>query len=141
MESQKFLQEKNARLYIKRVEARINEETERVQHYLDKLTGDKVMEIMYQELIQKQLRIIMEKENWGLMTMLDNCKEDDLEVMYQVLGRVPGGVKSMSGCIFKHLREQDELLLVQEHDGTKALNYVEVSACSLRRQGTILGVA
>ena len=45
MESQKFLAENSASVYIKKVEARINEEAERATHYLDKSTEDPMVKV------------------------------------------------------------------------------------------------
>jgi cullin 3 len=45
LESQKFLAENSASVYIKKVEARINEEAERATHYLDKSTEDPVVRV------------------------------------------------------------------------------------------------
>ena len=44
-ESQKFLGENSASVYIKKVEARINEEAERATHYLDKTTEDPIVKV------------------------------------------------------------------------------------------------
>lgn len=43
MESQKFLAENSASVYIKKVEARINEEGERARHYFDPSTEDEIV--------------------------------------------------------------------------------------------------
>ena len=45
MESQKFLAENSASVYIKKVEARIHEEAERATHYLDKSTEDPIVKV------------------------------------------------------------------------------------------------
>lgn len=45
MESQNFLTENSASVYIRKVEARINEETERAQHYLDKSTEEPIVKV------------------------------------------------------------------------------------------------
>lgn len=44
-ESQKFLGENSASVYIKKVEARINEEAERATHYLDKSTEEPIVKV------------------------------------------------------------------------------------------------
>lgn len=44
-ESQKFLAENSASVYIKKVEARINEEAERATHYLDTSTEDPIVRV------------------------------------------------------------------------------------------------
>ena len=45
VESQKFLAENSASVYIKKVEARINEEAERATHYLDKSTEEPMVKV------------------------------------------------------------------------------------------------
>jgi len=45
LESEKFLQENSASVYIKKVEARINEEAERATHYLDKSTEEPIVKV------------------------------------------------------------------------------------------------
>ena len=45
MESQNFLAENSASVYIRKVEARINEEAERAVHYLDKSTEDPIVKV------------------------------------------------------------------------------------------------
>ena len=49
MESQKFLAENSASVYIRKVEARINEEAERAAHYLDKTTEEPIVKVICQE--------------------------------------------------------------------------------------------
>ena len=44
IESQKFLAENSASVYIHKVEARINEEAERATHYLDESTEQRIVE-------------------------------------------------------------------------------------------------
>lgn len=60
MESQKFLAENSASVYIKKVEARINEEAERAKHYLDESTEQRIVEVVEEELIKKHMKTIVE---------------------------------------------------------------------------------
>ena len=60
MESQKFLAENSASVYIKKVEARINEEAERATHYLDQSTEDPIVKVLEEELISKHMKTIIE---------------------------------------------------------------------------------
>ena len=50
MESQKFLAENSASVYIKKVEQRINEEAERATLYLDKSTEERIVRVRVAEL-------------------------------------------------------------------------------------------
>ena len=60
LESQKFLAENSASVYIKKVEARINEEAERAKHYLDESTEPRIVEVVEEELIKKHMKTIVE---------------------------------------------------------------------------------
>ena len=60
MESQKFLAENSASVYIKRVEARIQEEIERAMHYLDEETEKQIVGVVEEQLIKKHMKTIVE---------------------------------------------------------------------------------
>lgn len=125
-ESQKFLAENSASMYIKKVEARINEEAERATHYLDKTTEEPIVKVLEEELISKHMKTIVEMENSGVVHMLKNNKTDDLCCMYKLLVRVPNGLKTMCTCISGYLREQGKALVSEEgEDGKNAITYVQ----------------
>lgn len=50
-------------MYIKKVEARINEESERAKHYLDESTEQRIVAVVEEELIQKHMKTIVEVRN------------------------------------------------------------------------------
>lgn len=60
MESQKFLEENSASVYINKVEQRINEEAERAKHYLDESTEELIVKVVEEELISKHMKTIVE---------------------------------------------------------------------------------
>lgn len=126
MESQKFLAENSASVYIKKVEARINEEAERAKHYLDESTETRIVEVVEEELIKKHMKTIVEMENSGVVHMLKNQKTDDLACMYKLFSRVSDGLKTMSDCVSQYLREQGKALVQEEDGGTNAINFVQV---------------
>lgn len=117
MESQKFLAENSASVYIKKVEARINEEIERVMHCLDKSTEEPIVKVVERELISKHMKTIVEMENSGLVHMLKNGKTEDLACMYKLFSRVPNGLKTMCECMSSYLREQGKALVSEEGEG------------------------
>ncbi|ESO98941.1 hypothetical protein LOTGIDRAFT_231265 [Lottia gigantea] len=126
MESQKFLAENSASVYIKKVEARINEEAERASHYLDKSTEEPIVKVLEDELIGKHMKTIVEMENSGVVHMLENNKTDDLACMYKLCVRVANGLKTMCNCISKYLREQGKALVVEEGEEAKnAITYIQ----------------
>lgn len=125
-ESQKFLGENSASVYIKKVEARINEEAERATHYLDKSTEDPIVKVLEEELISKHMKTIVEMENSGVVHMLKNNKTDDLACMYKLFIRVPEGLKTMCECISVYLREQGKAIVSEEGEDSKnAITFVQ----------------
>jgi cullin 3 len=82
-------------------------------------------------------------ENSGVVHMLINQKTDDLACMYKLFSRLkPDGLKTISDCVSKYLREQGKGLVQEEEDskqsalgaaaalpcggGTNAISFVQV---------------
>ncbi|XP_022087967.1 cullin-3-like [Acanthaster planci] len=124
-ESQKFLAENSASVYIRKVEARINEEAERAAHYLDKSTEEPIVKVLEDELISKHMKNIVEMENSGVVHMLKNNKKDDLACMYKLFIRVPKGLETMCQCVSGYLREQGKALVQEEDSGKNPIQYVQ----------------
>ncbi len=80
VESQKFLAENSASVYIRKVEQRIMEEGARATHYLDESTEFRIVDVVETELIKAHMKNIVEMENSGVVHMLINNKTDDLHV-------------------------------------------------------------
>ncbi|XP_033097413.1 cullin-3-B-like isoform X1 [Anneissia japonica] len=124
-ESQNFLAENSASVYIKKVEARINEEAERASHYLDKSTEVHIVGVLEEELISKHMKTIVEMENSGAVHMLKNNKKEDLACMYKLFKRVKDGLKTMCECVSGYLREQGKVLVQEEDGGKNPVQYVK----------------
>ena len=113
IESQKFLAENSASVYIHKVEARINEEAERATHYLDESTEQRIVEVVEEELIKRHMRTIVEMEGSGVVHMLKNNRMEDLACMYKLFGRVSDGHKTIGEFLSKYLREEGKALVTQ----------------------------
>ncbi|KAL1123778.1 hypothetical protein AAG570_001551 [Ranatra chinensis] len=125
MESQKFLAENSASVYIKKVEARINEEAERAKHYLDESTESHIVKVVEQKLIEEHMKTIVEMENSGVVHMVKNQKTDDLACMYKLFSRVPNGLKTMSDCVSLYLRSQGIALVLEQESTTNPITFVQ----------------
>jgi len=60
LESQQFLMENDASVYLKKGEKRLKEEELRVDHYLDPSTKEKIQRIVERELIFNPMRRVLE---------------------------------------------------------------------------------
>ena len=111
IESQHFLEENSASVYIRRVESRIDEEAGRATYYLDVSTEPRIIEVLENELIKKNMQIIVEMEKSGVVHMLSNQKIEDLACMYKLFARVQEGHKTIAECMSAHLRAQGRSLV------------------------------
>lgn len=94
IESQMFLAENSACVYINKVEARISEEIGRALHCLDKSTEESIIKVMERELISKHMKTIVEMENSGLIHMLKTDSTEGISTFLFfvcVLGEGAGG--------------------------------------------------
>ncbi|KAG9296630.1 hypothetical protein G9A89_002901 [Geosiphon pyriformis] len=105
LEGQTLVEKCDAPEYMKKVEKRLNEEEQRIRHYLSSTTEPKIRGIVEEQLISKHLKTVIEMENSGLIPMLSNEKMDDLARMYKLFGRVPQGHEEMKGAISGHIRD------------------------------------
>ncbi|XP_035738748.1 cullin-3-like [Vespa mandarinia] len=118
IESQKFLAENSASVYIKKVEARIYEESERAKHYLDESTEPRIVEVVEEELIKIHMKTIVEMENSGVVHMLKNQKTEDLSCMYKLFSRVTDGLRTVFDCVSQFLKERGRAMVQEEHEST-----------------------
>jgi len=105
-ESQNFLSENSASVYIRKVDDRIREESERANHYLDKSTEPRIVKVLEDELISAHMKTIVEMENSGVYHMLKHDKHEDLSYMYKLFHRVVNGLQTIADCMSSYLREQ-----------------------------------
>lgn len=125
VESQMLLAENSASIYIKKAEARINEEAERAKNYLDVSTESRIIQVVEEELIKKHMKTIVEMENSGFVFMLKNQRTQDLACMYKLLSNLSDGLKTMSDCLSKYLREEGRSLVKEEETDLNPVIYVQ----------------
>lgn len=126
MEAQKFLSENNASIYIKRVESRIAEESDRAKLYLDSDTEPRIVQVVEDELIKRHMRSIVDMENSGVVHMIKNTKTDDLACIYKLFARLrDDGLKTVSDCVSAYLREQGKILVKEEEAGVNPITFVQ----------------
>ncbi len=119
-ESQSFLAENSASVYIRKVDERLREESERANHYLDKSTEPRIVRVLEDELITAHMKTIVEMENSGVYHMLQHDRHQDLACMYKLFHRVPLGLQTIADCMSGYLREQGKNLVSLEGEQTAA---------------------
>lgn len=69
-------------------EKRLQEERERIDHYLDPSTEAKIREVTEKEMIAKHMRALAEMENSGCIAMFHDDKVEDLTRAYSLFKRI-----------------------------------------------------
>lgn len=130
-ESQRFIECCDCGDYLKKAEKRLNEEIERVSHYLDPKTELKITNVVEKEMIENHMPRLVHMENSGLVNMLLDDKYEDLRRMYNLFRRVPSGLATIRDVMTSHIREIGKQLVT---DPEKLKDPVEFVQCLLNEK-------
>ncbi|RYR64882.1 hypothetical protein Ahy_A03g010909 isoform A [Arachis hypogaea] len=111
VESQKFIECCDCGDYLKKAERRLNEEIDRVSHYLDPRTEKKITNVVEKEMIENHMLRLIHMENSGLVHMFSDDKYDDLGRMYNLFRRVPDGLSKIREVMTEHIKETGKQLV------------------------------
>ncbi|KAI9061290.1 Cullin-domain-containing protein [Trametes sanguinea] len=100
-EGEKLLEACDAPEYLRRVEARFQEEESRTHHILSTQTTPHLQRILEQHLVSAHLWTVVNMPNSGLDAMIDSDRIEDLARLYRLFTRVSEGLP----CLKKSLRE------------------------------------
>jgi cullin 3 len=124
VESQNFISENTASDYLRKAEFRILEEIERVKHYLDASTEQKIKEVVDAELIHAHMKTIIEMQGSGLVAMLKDDKLEDLARMYKLLQNSKG--HDMMRTVFGNfVRETGKAIVTDPANEGKQSSFVQ----------------
>ncbi|KAH6822407.1 cullin 3 [Perilla frutescens var. hirtella] len=130
-ESQEFIECSDCGDYLKKAERRLNEEIERVSHYLDVKSEAKITNVVEKEMIANHMLGLVHMENSGLVKMLLDDKFDDLGRMYNLFRRVSNGLSTIRDVMTSHIRDTGKQLVT---DPEKSKNPVEFVECLLEKR-------
>ncbi|KAJ3677356.1 hypothetical protein LUZ60_003080 [Juncus effusus] len=110
-ESQQFIEVYNCSNYLKMAEKRLNEEMERVSLYLDPETEPKITAVVEKEMIENHMHRLVHMDNSGLITMLLDNMNEDLNRMFNLFRRVPNGLALIKDVMASYLKETGKKLV------------------------------
>lgn len=124
-ESQQFIECCDCGDYLKKAEKRLNEEIERVSHYLDAKSEVKITNVVEKEMIESQMTRLVHMENSGLVNMIVDDKYDDLGRMYNLFRRVPNGLTLIRDVMTSHIRETGKQLVTDPERLKDPVDFVQ----------------
>ncbi|KAK4490712.1 hypothetical protein RD792_001412 [Penstemon davidsonii] len=125
VESQQFIEHCDCGDYLKKAEKRLNEEIERVSHYLDARSEAKITSVVEKEMIESHMHRLVHMENSGLVSMIMDEKFEDLGRMYNLLLRVPSGLTIIKDVMTSHIRETGKDLVTDPERLKDPVNFVQ----------------
>lgn len=124
-ESQQFIDCCDCGEYLKKAEKRLNEEIERVSHYLDSKTEVKITNVVEKEMIESHMQRLVHMENSGLVNMLVDDRYDDLGRMYSLFRRVSTGLALVRDVMTSHIREAGKQLVTDPERLKDPVDFVQ----------------
>jgi cullin 3 len=125
LESQQFIESCDCGDYLKKAERRLNEEMERVSHYLDASSLDKITERVEDEMIKNHMHRLVHMENSGLVNMLVNDKYDDLGRKFNLFRRVPTGLSIVRDVMTSFIRDTGKQLVTDPERLKDPVDFVQ----------------
>lgn len=124
-ESQKFIESCDCGDYLKKAERRLNEEMERVSHYLDPRSESKITNVVEKEMIESHMHTLVHMENSGLVSMLVDDKYEDLQRMYNLFRRVSDGLTIVKDVMTSFVRDTGKQLVMDPERLRDPVDFVQ----------------
>ncbi|KAG6426281.1 hypothetical protein SASPL_110502 [Salvia splendens] len=124
-ESQEYIECCDCADYLKKAERRLNEEIDRVSHYLDTKTETKITNVVEKEMIANHKLRLIHMENSGLVKMLLDDKFEDLARMYNLFHRVSIGLSTIRDVMTSHIRDTGKQLVTDPEKSKNPVEFVE----------------
>mmetsp|Transcript_181 Transcript_181/g.578 ORF Transcript_181/g.578 Transcript_181/m.578 type:complete len:753 (+) Transcript_181:64-2322(+) len=118
-ESSRWIDDDSCPEFLKKAEARLEQEMQRVHAYLHHTSDDKLLKTTLQQLLARHQQVLMDKENSGVESLLRENKVDDLARMYNLFYKLPSGnpnigLVPLGVIVRKHITEVGMALVRKE---------------------------
>jgi len=125
-EGQKLINDLPVPGYLNHVEKRIKEENERLLHYLDSSSKWQLIHCVEKQLLAQHLSSILVK---GLDMLLEEDRTEDLQLMYNLLGRVKEGQNELCTKMAEYVKKRGKVIVINpEKDKTMVQELLDFKA-------------
>ncbi|KAI5307034.1 hypothetical protein KEM56_005427 [Ascosphaera pollenicola] len=117
-EARQFVAENSVVEYMKKAEARLDEEQARINLYLHPDITKALMQACEDVLVAQQSAILRDE----FQSLLDAEREDDLARMYRLLSRISGGLEPLRSKFETHVRKAGLAAVAKINTGSTAID-------------------
>ncbi|KAF6211064.1 hypothetical protein GE061_014177 [Apolygus lucorum] len=114
-EGQKLIHEMEVPEYLHHVDKRLEEENERLLHYLDASTKWSLIHTVEKQLLSEHLTTILQK---GLDALLEENRVTDLTLLYNLFTRVKKGLVELCAMFNAYIKKGRTIVIDPEKDKT-----------------------
>jgi len=111
-EAQELISGNSCTEFLRKAEARLKEEKERVQLYLSEPTETLVLSILDSVFIESYSNVLIGMDT-GCERMIRNQQIDDLRRLYQLFSRVPETLREISNCVGNFIQKEGKAILAE----------------------------
>lgn len=112
-EGQRLMEERDVPEYLLHVEKRLEEESERLLHYLDQSTKKPVISCVEKQLLEQHLSQILQK---GLDQLLTENRISDLTRLYHLFSRVKDGLKELCASFSTYIKMAGRTIVLNSNN-------------------------
>ena len=125
-EGQRLIQDLPVPGYLAHTEKRMKEEQERLLHYLDSSSKWQLIHCVEKQLLAHHLNSILSK---GLDMLLEEDRTEDLQLMYNLLGRVKDGQTELCSKMAEYVKKRGKVIVINpEKDKTMVQELLDFKA-------------
>ncbi|WAR28774.1 CUL4A-like protein [Mya arenaria] len=112
-EGQRLMEERDVPEYLHHVEKRLEEENERLLHYLDQSTKKPVISLVEKQLLEQHISQMLQK---GLNQLLSENRISDLTRIFNLLSRVKNGQKELCAATALYIKNTGRMIVLNTNN-------------------------
>lgn len=114
--------------FMEKADMCINEELERAAQYLNPQTQDQLLKVCEKEILIAHQIKMLDKENSGLVALLQNNKREDLRRLCRLYSRVPKGLVPIGNILKQHIQKEGMELVREQRARLEAASEAAAAA-------------
>eukprot|EP00761_Pharyngomonas_kirbyi_P012841 gb/GECH01012868.1/.p1 GENE.gb/GECH01012868.1/~~gb/GECH01012868.1/.p1 ORF type:complete len:748 (+),score=100.20 gb/GECH01012868.1/:1-2244(+) len=123
-EAAAFFSKSTAPDYLNKVKQRLQEEKDRAQRSLARETLSKLQDVVKKSMIEEYKELVIDKENSGVLCMLQDWKVNELRLVFEVLGLVDNGLQPVVQTLRSFCKSEGFELVKDDGMNNKPLDMV-----------------